>query len=79
MMVIRELRVLLNVLCSSSRAEIIFSIWLRLSGPAVHPVLVPADPVVVLVAASPPAALALRSQRFRYWLGLEDFSGPGGA
>lgn len=78
MMVIRELSVLLNVLCSSSRAEIIFSIWARLSGLAVpvlvlgRPALVPAVivPVVVLsvilVVPSTLAALVLRSQYFRY-------------
>lgn len=89
MMVIRELSVLLNVLCSSSRAEIIFSIWARLSGLAVpvlvlgRPALVPAVivPVVVLsvilVVPSTPAALVLRSQYFRYWLGFsaEGFCG----
>lgn len=93
MMVIRELSVLLNVLCSSSRAVIIFSIWARLSGPAVpglvlnRPALMPAVIVpavvlsMILVVLSIPAALVLRSQCFRYWLGFsaEDFSGTADA
>lgn len=85
MMVIRELSVLLNVLCSSSRAVIIFSIWARLSGPAVpglvlnRPALIVPAVVLsmILVVLSIPAALVLRSQCFRYWLGFsaEDLSG----
>lgn len=89
MMVIRELSVLLNILCSSSRAEIIFSIWALLSGPAVlgfalnRPALMPAVPVVVpsVILESTPAALVLRNQCFRYWLGFSagDFSGTADA
>ncbi len=82
MMVIRELSVLLNVLCSPSRAEIIFSIWACLSGTAVSglvlncPALMPAVIVLVvvlsliLVIPSTPAAFVLRSQCLRYWLGF---------
>lgn len=76
MMVILELSVLLNVLCSSSRAVIICSIWARLSGPAVpesvlHRLsLMPTVtvPVVVLVVPSTPAVL--RRKCFRYRLGF---------
>lgn len=76
-MVIRELRVLLKVLCSSSSAEIIFSIWALLSGLVVLTCPVVMVPTVVLsvslVTWSALAALVLRSQCFRNWLG--DFSG----
>lgn len=80
MMVIRELSVLLKVLCSSSRAVIIFSIWARLSGlvgsglALSRPALSPAAMVPALSAL---LALVLRRQCFRYWLGFggEDFSG----
>lgn len=90
MMVIRELSVLLNVLCSPSRAEIVFSKWARLPGPAVSgwtPALRPVVRVLVLavslilVVPATPAAFVLRSQCFRYWLGVsaEDFSGAADA
>lgn len=91
-MVIRELSVLLNVLCSSSKAEIIFSTWARFSGLAVsgsvlNPAVMPSAIVlvvvlsVILVVPSTPAALVLRSQRFKYWLGFraEGFSGTADA
>lgn len=82
MMVIRELSVLLKVLCSSSRAVIIFSIWARLSGlvgsglALSRPALSPAA-IVPAAALSALPALVLRRQCFRYWLGFggEDFSG----
>lgn len=80
MMVMRELRVLSNVLCASSRAKSILSIWARLSGLAVTGLilglaLTPAVIVLVLVLSvvfvvpSPPAALLLRSHCLRYRLG----------
>lgn len=82
MMLIRELSVLLNVLCSSSRAVIIFSIWARLSGlvgsgsALSRPALSPAA-IVPAAALSALLALVLRRQCFRYWIGFggEDFSG----
>ncbi|TNN29859.1 hypothetical protein EYF80_059991 [Liparis tanakae] len=74
---ILELSVLWSARSISSRAEIIFSIWARLSGPAVpgpvlsRPALCPAVMVLVvvlsvtLVVLSTPAALGLRSQCLR--------------
>lgn len=83
MMVILELSVLLNVLCSSSRAEIIFSIWARLSGLSVsglilNLVLTPAVIVLIVVLS---AALLLRSHCFKYRLGfsVEGLSGTADA
>lgn len=89
MIVIRVLSVLLNLLCSSSRAEIIFSIWTCLSGPTVPgrilvcPALMLAVIVLVVVLSvfffvpSTPDDFILRSHCFRYLLGFraEDFSG----
>lgn len=72
-MVIRELSVLANVRCSSSKAVIIFSIWSRLSD-TVAPGWVLSHPDLDLVAGAlltTPAgasATVLRRHCFRYWL-----------
>ena len=82
---------LLNVLCSPSRAEIIFSILARLSGPDVLirdlPALTPAlmFPAgvlsVLLVVLSSPDVLELRGQcfTFSFRIRVEDFGGIAGA
>lgn len=88
MMVMRELRVLLTALCSSSKAVIISSIWacfprLAESGWVLGlPILVPAELVpaahLCMVSVVPSAAgLLFRIQFFRYWLGFSaaDISG----
>lgn len=90
MTVMRELSVLLTALCSSSKAAIIFSIcacfprpaesgWLLAPSQRAPAELVPAAHLPTDAVVPSPAGLLLRSQFFRYRLGLCAADTPGEA